>query len=91
MAEEHRRQWHLEKSVSISHIISTLMIAGTVFVYIGRMDTRIALLEQSNNQQASVDQRQDMERNESFREFRENMKLINDKLDRLIERNGGRR
>lgn len=91
MAEEHRRQWHLEKSVSISHIVSTLVIAGTVFAYIGKMDTRIALLEQSNNQQASVDQRQDAERNESFREFRENMKLINDKLDRLIERNGGRR
>ena len=82
---QRRRQWHLEKSVSISHIISTIAIAGSMFVYIGKMDTRIALLEQSNQQQAHTDQRQDAERSESLREIRENMKAISEKLDRLIE------
>ena len=86
MAEERGRQWHLEKSVSISHIISTLVIAGSMFIYIGKMDTRIALLEQSTQQQSHTDQRQDYERSEAFKEFKEGMKAINEKLDRLIER-----
>jgi large-conductance mechanosensitive channel len=83
----HHRQWHLEKSVSISHIISTLLIAGSVFVYIGKIDTRIALLEQAQTQQKSVDLRQDSDQAEAFREFRDSMKAIGLKLDRIIERN----
>lgn len=88
MAEEHRRQWHLEKSVSISHIISTIAIAGSLAVYIGKMDTRIALLEQASQQQANIDRRQDSERSDALREVKDAVKGINDKLDRLIERNG---
>lgn len=81
-----RRSWHLEKTVSISHIISTIAIAGSMFVYINKMDTRIALLEQQSHQQAQIDQRQDIAQSDAVREVRENMKAINEKLDRLIER-----
>jgi hypothetical protein len=44
--EERRQQsWHLEKSISIGHIITTLTVAASVFLWASNTETRITLLE----------------------------------------------
>ena len=89
------RQWHLEKSVSLSHIISTLGIFLMLVGGYATMSERLAVLE---NQQSSFNQRivdvlgtqrttdvrQDAELLELKRLTREDLKSISAKLDQLM-------
>jgi len=44
--EERRQQsWHLEKSISIGHIITTLTVSMSVLVWASNTETRITVLE----------------------------------------------
>ena len=81
-----RRQWHLDKTVSITHIFSTVAAIATLVVLGARFDTRLSLVEQAVIVQHASEIRQDQEMAESRRELRESIKAINEKLDRLIER-----
>lgn len=40
-------QWHIDKRVSISHLMTTIAAVGVIFVWGSAMETRVALLEQS--------------------------------------------
>lgn len=44
-AEHERRHWHLEKTVSVGHIATTVAVAGSVFIWALQMDTRVAIVE----------------------------------------------
>lgn len=83
--ESNRRKWHLDKSFSISHLITTLMIAASVALWAMNMDKRVALLEMSVQNQTRVDEKQDRERQDQALQWRDELKGINAKLDRLIE------
>lgn len=83
--ESNRRKWHLDKSFSISHLITTLMIAASVALWAMNMDKRVALLEMSVQNQNRVDEKQDRERQDLALQWRDELKGINAKLDRLIE------
>ena len=87
--------WHLEKSVSLSHIISTitlfLMLAGGY----ATMAERLAVLESQQQEstqrilnlmeyQRITDTRQDSQVSEVRRQTREDLQIINAKLDELI-------
>lgn len=96
MSAEHTPgNWHLEKSVSLSHILSSLAM---FFMLVGgyvSMSERLAVLE---NQQAGLNQRivdllgtqkatdirQDAEMLELKRLTREDLKVISAKLDQLM-------
>lgn len=39
------RQWHLEKSISVGHIITTLTVAFSALVWASHTDTRITVVE----------------------------------------------
>ena len=81
-----KQHWHLEKSVSVSHIISTVMIVISALIFAIKMDSRVTMLEQAIMTQHSTDDKQDSERLRVATELKTNLKDINDKLDRLIER-----
>lgn len=85
---EERRQWHLDKTFSISHLISTIAAITMASVFISKMDTRITLIEQTTSAQKAVDTRQDAEIAESRRSIKEDLRDLNAKMDRLIERAG---
>ena len=44
--EPDRRHWHLDKTLNISHLLTTLVIAGSLFAYANNMDRRVAILEE---------------------------------------------
>jgi hypothetical protein len=81
-----RGQWHLEKSVSITHLFSTIAAIATLVVLGSKFDTRVTLLEQQVAAQHAVDSRQDKEVDDFKRMVREDYRAIDDKLQRLIER-----
>ena len=68
-------RWHLKKEIQLTHIIGTLTLVGTVFVYVNKIDQRLTIVETQllAQREASVIQRAQLERMDA-------------KLDRLIER-----
>lgn len=43
--EQDRRAWHIDKTISVSHILTTLAIAGSVFVWASKMEQRQSVTE----------------------------------------------
>lgn len=81
--------WHLEKSVSISHLISTAAIILAVLTFASKMDTRVAILEQAENYQNRTDMAQDADRARLASQVNSQLVIINAKLDRIIEHRNG--
>ena len=44
--EVDRRHWHLDKTLNVSHLLTTVVIAGSLFAYANNMDRRVAILEE---------------------------------------------
>jgi hypothetical protein len=38
-------KWHLKKEVQLTHIISTVTLVAAIFVYVGKIEQRLAILE----------------------------------------------
>lgn len=91
MAEDYpnrrsQKSWHLEKTVSISHIFTTIAAVATLMIMASKFDTRLALVEQSQATQHEVDKKQDSDAERSRAIVRQQLIDISQKLDRLIER-----
>lgn len=79
MSNQTSREWHLDKTVSVTHLISTIAAVVTVSAFLMKQDTRISLLEQN-----AVAQQRDVADFKTV--VRGDLQSINAKLDRLIER-----
>lgn len=91
---ENRRDsdsWHLEKTVSISHIISTVLVIISVLTFAFKMDTRVTILEKQIEYQKKIDDTQDTDRIRIATETSMQLRIINDKLDDLLIENRKRR
>lgn len=99
MADE-PNAWHLDKKVSVGHLVSTLILAVGFISYISKQDTRIGLLEQrlqieiDRAEKADLEAKHDREalrqegkaeRRELANSIKEQLNRINAKLDTLIE------
>lgn len=82
-----RREWHLDKSMSVGHILTTLMILGALAVQYAQFSSRLAVLEsgmlaqgtvvnQLLDNQRRVDARQDAEMMDMRREIRDSYSQI---------------
>lgn len=83
---DEKRHWHLDKTVSIAHILSTIVIAGSVFAWAMALEKRV-----DRNAQAIefllIQQKDERHRMETMRiEIRQDFNSVNQKLDRLIEK-----
>ena len=80
-----RRHWHLEKSVSVSHIIATLsMLAALIFWATGQeklISENKLSIEYLKHTDEQINQRIETLRSE----LRDDLRDINSKLDRIIE------
>ena len=45
-SEPDRRHWHLDKTLNVSHLLTTVVIAGSLFAYANNMERRVAILEE---------------------------------------------
>lgn len=73
--ERRAERWHLKKEIQLTHVISTLLLVGSVFVYVSKVEQRLTVVETQllAQRDASIIQRAQLERMDA-------------KLDRLIER-----
>lgn len=85
MSDMDRRGWHIDKGIGVAHIITTMMLIVTALWYVAGQDRRIAILELGvqNLEQSRMSDRQRTEK--KFDDLKTDLRLINSKLDRLIE------
>ena len=84
--ENDRREWHLDKTVSVGHIISTLVIAMSVFSWALAIDKRVEQNAQNIKFLTQNHKRLENHVEATRNEIRQDLRAINAKLDRLIER-----
>lgn len=74
--------FHLDKKVSITHIISTVLILIGLFQWGGKVETRLSLLEQ---QQANIQQ----QFSDDLDEIKDTLKDLRSELRRIRESQQG--
>jgi hypothetical protein len=77
--------WQLDRRISLGHLLTTATFLVAMMLWGGRMETRIALLEESPIRQSAVDARQDAETLRVRQEVRDELRRLNEKLDRIYE------
>ena len=82
--EPDRRHWHLDKTLNVSHLLTTLVIAGSLFAYANNMDRRVAILEEKMQVQAQENTRSGAEVRELAADVKHELRLLRTELMRLI-------
>lgn len=83
--------WHIKREIQLGHILTTLTVAVSALVYVGKLEQRIALIEQQMSLQHERDDRQDKAAGDALGALAQQLARIDAKLDRIIEaRNGGK-
>ena len=78
--------WHLSKSMSVSHIIGTLMIAVGFFAYITDIEKETVVNQMDIRSLASRMDRSDARNSEQFGEIKDMLKSLSVKIDNLGHR-----
>lgn len=90
--------WHIDKRVNVGHLITTLMLAASVFAWGSAIDRRVAIVEASVVQNEKDNARQDVALKESATLIRDDLRMLKEEireLGRKLEdspryKNGGR-
>ena len=86
MIEQRGKQWHLDKSLSISHLITTVMIASSVMIWAMKMDTRISIVEAKQMTSKENQNRIEQQMHDNLGEIKESLIRIESKIDRKVDR-----
>ena len=99
--EEPRRDspyWSLDMRINVGHLLTTAVMAASVFAWGNSMDRRVAVLEEKAQAQLVTDTKQDQAAQAAVLLLRADLAGMraesvetNRKLDRLIEARMGRR
>ncbi|WP_257306291.1 hypothetical protein [Geothrix campi] len=84
-----RRGWHLEKSINLPALLTLGGMVAAGLAYVWRQDSRVTKVEDRATSLEAADIRIENAQGRQRDEIRTDLKSINDKLDRLVER--GRR
>ena len=89
--EVDRRHWHLDKTLNVSHLLTTVVIAGSLFAYANNMDRRVAILEEKMQVQAQENMRSGAEVRELAADVKHELRLLRTELMRLMaSKQGGK-
>ena len=86
---EERRQvggWHVSKSISVWHIIGTLMIAVGFFAYITNIEKETVINQMDIKSLSARMSRSDARNTEQFGEIKAILNSISDRLDKIADR-----
>lgn len=87
---DNRRGWHLDKTVSVSHLLTTLTIAASVFVWASRMEQRIVVLEtrMENASTVATDTQRDVR--ELAQVVRDEIRMLRMEVRDAVKPHGGK-
>lgn len=76
---EDRRGWHLDKRVNVGHLLTTVGLIVGVMVWGSKMESRIAVVENTVALQSNTTQKE-------LSEIKDSLRRIEDKLERKADR-----
>ena len=79
--------WHLDKRVSLGHIVSTLTITGVVVIWMTTLDKRVTLSENNISHQQQLFEAHLQDHNTQYNEIIRRLERIDSKVD-LAMRDG---
>ena len=82
--EVDRRHWRLDKTLNVSHLLTTVVIATSLFAYANNMDRRVAILEEKMQVQAQENMRSGAEVRELAADVKHELRLLRTELMRLM-------
>lgn len=80
------RRIRFDATINLGHVLTFLGFIATGLSMWQAMDKRVTILEETRTLQGVIDHKQDNELMDTKKTVREDLKEINAKLDRLIER-----
>jgi hypothetical protein len=86
MTNEPQGKIKFDATINLGHILTFIGFIGTGVAMWQTMDKRVVVLEEARAFQTSTDKRQDSTLDDTKKSVREDLREINNKLDRLIER-----
>ena len=84
-----RRHWHLDKTLNVSHLLTTIVVAGSLFAYANNMDKRVAILEEKMQTQATENKRASEEVKELATDVKHELRALRTELLRLMQSKNG--
>lgn len=84
MSDISNRGFHLERSISVGHLITTVVIGVSALMYVTKMEAR---LDVHDSRLSAAEQRLDRERiqtDAAMAEIRATLRRLDDKMDRLL-------
>ena len=78
--------WHVSKSISVWHIIGTLMIAVGFFAYLSNIEKETVVNQMDIKSLAARMDRSDARNSEQFGEIKDMLKSLSVKIDNLGHR-----
>jgi len=87
--EQDRRHWHLDKTLNVSHLLTTVVIAGSLFAYANNMDRRVAILEEKMQAQAIQNQQSAADVKELATDVKHELRLLRQELLSMMRTKSG--
>lgn len=84
--QQEKDSWHLEKNISIGHIITTVMVAISLITWGMHMETRLALVEHEQATAKEADARIETQVRESVTRIESLLVRIDSKLDQKVDK-----
>jgi hypothetical protein len=83
--DNQKNGWHLDKTFSVSHLLTTVGIMITALAWASKQDARITSLEEGRKTQAEIDRRQDESRTNDMQYIRDAVREIRSDIKQLRE------
>lgn len=87
--EPDRRHWRLDKTLNVSHLLTTVVIAGSLFAYANNMDRRVAVLEEKMQAQAVQNQQSAADVKELATDVKHELRLLRQELLSMMRNKSG--
>ena len=85
-AGEDRRKWHVDRTVNIGHLLTTVAMLASLLVVLSRFDTRLTLVETNIETQRETNKRHEKSDDDIKASLRESFDRLEGKLDKVLER-----
>ena len=83
--EDRRNGWHMSKSLSVSHLISTAAIAIGFFTYVTGIEQETVVNRMDIKSVSERLDRSNQRHSEEFGEIKEMFKHLSSKIDRILQ------
>ena len=84
--EEQKNGWHMSKSLSVSHLLSTIAIAVGFFTYVTGIEQETVVNKMELKSLSERKDRTDERHSEQFSEIKDMLKSLTIKIDNLGHR-----